>query len=68
MINFANYLNGRENCEFLKILSLRILETAYRRLRIDTSGLGLPETGFEMSDGSCDKCIIESISNIRSVL
>ena len=49
--NFANYLNGRE---------LRVFENSvvsengnqYRRLRIDTSGLNLPETGFEISDGS----------------
>ena len=50
--NFANYLNGRELRVFENTVVTDDSNIEYRRLRIDTSGLNLPETGFEISDGS----------------
>jgi flagellar hook protein FlgE len=50
--NFANYLNGRELRVFENTVVTDDNSISYRRLRIDTSGLNLPETGFEISDGS----------------
>ena len=50
--NFANYLNGRELRVFENTVVKDENNSDYRRLRIDTSGLNLPETGFEISDGS----------------
>ena len=50
--NFANYLNGRELRVFENTVVTDDSNISYRRLRIDTSGLNLPETGFEISDGS----------------
>jgi flagellar hook protein FlgE len=48
--NFENYLNGRE----LRVFDTELVKddqnaVIYKRLRIDTSGLNLPDTGFSVA-------------------
>ena len=47
--DFDNHLNGRELRVFENTAAVDSSGGAYRTLRIDTSGLSLPESGFTLS-------------------
>lgn len=59
--DFQDHLNGRE----LRIFENVAMDAGYRMLRIDTSGLNLPESGFEL-DGTDVSLLYEPSQDLEA--